>query len=119
MDKIVERVKDKLTKRSERGVSKYGTTLDENVLPTKDWLVHLQEEMMDGSNYIEKLLDMLSFEDKIKIPCILDIPPKGIVLAYKDGHIHEGIFKDDWSLYTGSSLIKDIEKYIVKSTLFQ
>lgn len=53
-DAIVESVRDKLLDRSRVGISKYGTTLEED---NKDnYLNHLQMELMDASNYIEKLL---------------------------------------------------------------
>ena len=54
-DKIVEKVIDKFHTRSELGISKYGTTLHDNHLPTFDWLVHIQEELMDAVLYLEKL----------------------------------------------------------------
>jgi len=54
-DKIVEQVVKKYNKRSEVGIKKYGTTLDEN--DTDDFLIHLQEELMDATLYIEKLLN--------------------------------------------------------------
>lgn len=53
MDSIVQSVLDKYVKRSEVGVKKYGTTLDQN--NTDDFLTHLQEELMDAVLYIEKL----------------------------------------------------------------
>ena len=54
-DKIVEQVVDKFQKRSAVGISKYGTTLENN---NKDnYLVHLQEELMDATLYLQKLLD--------------------------------------------------------------
>jgi hypothetical protein len=52
-DKIVQQVIAKFEQRSELGIKKYGTTLEEN--NTDDFLTHLQEEMMDGILYIEKL----------------------------------------------------------------
>jgi hypothetical protein len=52
-DKIVQSVIDKYVKRSETGVKKYGTTLEQN--NTDDFLNHLQEELMDAVLYIEKL----------------------------------------------------------------
>ncbi len=55
-DSIVESLVKKYQERSEVGIKKYGTTLDRNDLNTLDWLKHLQEELMDASLYIEKLL---------------------------------------------------------------
>lgn len=55
-DSIVESLVKKYKDRSEVGIKKYGTTLDREDLNTLDWLKHLQEELMDASLYIEKLL---------------------------------------------------------------
>jgi hypothetical protein len=53
-DKIVEEVLLKYQQRSETGIKKYGTTLEQN---NKDnFLLHLQEELMDATLYIQKLL---------------------------------------------------------------
>jgi hypothetical protein len=53
-DKIVERVIDKYADRSYVGITKYGTTLEEN---NKDnYLKHLQEELMDATLYLEKIM---------------------------------------------------------------
>ncbi len=55
-DVIVEQVVDKYQRRSELGLLKYGTTLAQN---NKDnYLIHLQQELMDASLYIEKLLSL-------------------------------------------------------------
>jgi hypothetical protein len=55
-DVIVEQVVDKYYNRSQVGITKYGTTLEGN---NKDnYLVHLQEELMDATLYIEKLLSL-------------------------------------------------------------
>ena len=59
-DKIVERVVSKYNKRSEMGIEKYNTTLEKNNLKLKEWLVHLQEELMDATLYIEKSLSKLN-----------------------------------------------------------
>lgn len=57
IDNIVKRVIDAFKRRSERGLEKYGTTLDRNDLTHLEWLQHLQEELMDATLYIEKLKD--------------------------------------------------------------
>ncbi len=54
-DPIVESVKTMLTVRSKIGVAKYNTTLYDNELTTTQWLQHLQEELLDGACYIERL----------------------------------------------------------------
>ena len=57
LDPIVLKVVDSYLKRSDEGVKKYGTTLQENNLTFLEWLNHLQEELMDATLYIEKLKD--------------------------------------------------------------
>lgn len=54
-DKIVQSVIDHLQRRSDEGLIKYGVTLERDDLNFIQWLVHLQQEMMDASLYIEKL----------------------------------------------------------------
>ena len=54
-DEIVKQVLDKFQTRSDVGVRKYGTTLETN--NTDDFLNHLQEELMDATLYIQKLID--------------------------------------------------------------
>ena len=53
-DKIIQNVIDKIQKRSEVGFKKYGVTLYDDSQPLDTWLNHLQEELMDAVNYIEK-----------------------------------------------------------------
>ena len=55
IDPILMKVYTKYYERSEMGIKKYGTTLENNSLTLMDWLNHLQEELMDATLYIEKL----------------------------------------------------------------
>lgn len=54
-DKIVEDVIDKYKQRSEKGIQKYNTTLQDNPDGFYAFLNHLQDELMDATLYIEKL----------------------------------------------------------------
>ena len=54
-DSILESVLSKFKERSETGVAKYGVTLDRKDLSSLEWLIHLQEELMDATLYIERL----------------------------------------------------------------
>jgi len=55
-DQVVETVINKYYDRSQVGITKYGTTLETN---NKDnYLKHLQEELMDATLYIQKLMDL-------------------------------------------------------------
>jgi hypothetical protein len=55
-DKIVDDVIDKYYERSQVGITKYGTTLYNN--DKDNYLKHLQEELMDATLYIQKLMDL-------------------------------------------------------------
>lgn len=57
MSKIEERVCEKIKERAKVGENKYGVTMERKDLSKEQWLVHLQEELMDACVYIEKLLD--------------------------------------------------------------
>ena len=53
-DKIIEQVVNKIKSRSDVGYKKYGVTLADDDQPLDAWLQHLQEELMDAVNYLEK-----------------------------------------------------------------
>ena len=56
MSIIEDKVCKKIQKRAQHGLKKYGVTLERDDLTEEQWLVHLQEEMMDACGYIEALL---------------------------------------------------------------
>ena len=58
-DFIVESVIDQFKDRSNVGIKKYGVTLDRDDLTMLEWLIHLQQELMDATLYIEKLKSKL------------------------------------------------------------
>ena len=53
-DIIIEKVIEKIRSRSDVGFKKYGVTLKDDYQPLGKWLTHIQEELMDAVNYIEK-----------------------------------------------------------------
>jgi len=59
MDTILAELIKKYEQRSEAGIEKYGTTLDRDDLLLRDWLIHLQEELMDASLYLEKIMTVI------------------------------------------------------------
>ena len=65
-DPVVERVCDKFVSRSDVGFNKYGQTLDSerrtDVKGLADYLLDVQEELMDAVNYIEKARSVLREE---------------------------------------------------------
>ncbi len=61
-DKIIEQVINKIKSRSDVGYKKYGVTLQDDDQTLDKWLTHIQEELMDAVNYIEKVKSVLSDE---------------------------------------------------------
>lgn len=55
VDSIVESVVKKFKSRSDVGIKKYGTTLDRSDINFDGWAEHLQQELMDGILYLERL----------------------------------------------------------------
>ena len=62
-DKIIERVINKIKSRSDVGYAKYKVTLHDDDQPLDVWLTHIQEELMDAVNYIEKVKDVLDYDE--------------------------------------------------------
>lgn len=63
-DSIVDSVIDKLISRANAGKKKYNTDLDRNDLSLSEWLTHLQEELLDAANYIEKIKKVVDGEKR-------------------------------------------------------
>lgn len=57
MSRIEELVIERIRQRAEEGKAKYGVTMERTDLSFTQWLRHLQEELLDGAAYIEKLID--------------------------------------------------------------
>lgn len=56
MSKIEDYVCLKIADRAHRGLNKYGTTMERTDLGELDWLIHLQEELLDAVVYLERLI---------------------------------------------------------------
>ena len=54
-DGVVQDVKNLYDQRSEVGIKKYNTTLEDSTEGLEAFLIHLQQELMDATLYIEKL----------------------------------------------------------------
>lgn len=71
MSKYEDAVCEKIQKRAEFGLQKYGVTLERTDLNELDWLVHAQEEAMDLSNYLEVIiqrkLELIELNNNIKL----------------------------------------------------
>ena len=66
-DKIIQQVVEKFQERSDVGYKKYGVTLHDDEPNMHKWLNHLQEELMDAVNYLEKLKMTMTEELNEKI----------------------------------------------------
>ena len=64
MSSIEDAVREKIKIRAEVGLNKYGVTMERTDLNTLDWLRHVQEEAMDSSVYLERLIQ--DYEQKNK-----------------------------------------------------
>lgn len=54
-DLVVQKVISNFEERSNVGIKKYNTTLEKSESGLMDFLIHLQEELMDATLYIEKI----------------------------------------------------------------
>jgi hypothetical protein len=67
-DPIIENVIQKIKQRSDVGFAKYKVTLDNDNQTLDKWLEHLQEELMDAVNYIEKIRSILPKNIEVNEP---------------------------------------------------
>jgi len=56
LSKIDDNVIIKIAKRTIAGLNKYGTTMERDDLSKKEWMIHLQEELMDACVYLERCI---------------------------------------------------------------
>ncbi len=56
MSRIEDKVCEKIQQRAKIGKSKYGVTMERTDLNFLEWLQHLQEELMDATVYVERLI---------------------------------------------------------------
>jgi hypothetical protein len=57
MSKIEDEVCKKIMERAEIGKNKYGTTMERDDLSILEWLDHAQQEAMDLSVYLQKIIE--------------------------------------------------------------
>ena len=64
-DKLVQRVIDRIAKRSDKGIKKFGNTMGESKKPTIAWINDAQEELADAIIYLEKVKADMEEENKL------------------------------------------------------
>ena len=57
MSKIEDEVCEKIQQRAEVGFQKYGTTMEREDFSDLDWMNYLQEELMDGAVYLQRMIN--------------------------------------------------------------
>lgn len=55
MSKIEDEVCEEILARAERGLNKYGVTMERDDLDIHEWLQHLLEELLDAAVYVKRL----------------------------------------------------------------
>ena len=58
-DIIVQEVKEMYEERSQIGINKYGTTLENSTQDIEEFIQHLQEELMDATLYLQKIKKLI------------------------------------------------------------
>lgn len=74
LSSILDSVIRKFKGREQEGLVKYNTTMDRGDLSLIDWLVHLQEEMMDAVLYVEKLKQEIHYTEEVDPDMIINRP---------------------------------------------
>tara|TARA_B100001094_G_scaffold295835_1_gene317491 strand:+ start:31 stop:276 length:246 start_codon:yes stop_codon:yes gene_type:complete len=57
MSKIEDEVCEKIQQRAKVGLNKYGTTMERDDLSDLEWFQHLQEELLDGAVYLQRMIN--------------------------------------------------------------
>jgi len=91
LDKIVERVREKLLKRSEVGIKKYGDTIWENT--DENYMKHLQEELLDGANYCEQVMRLGDFTTKVVKT--IEAEPNDVILGAVVRALYQQLKKEE------------------------
>ncbi len=53
-----------IASRQQRGIAKYGVTVQDNPLPLKEWLQHAYEETLDKAIYLKRAIAECSHTDQ-------------------------------------------------------
>lgn len=61
--------------RQQRGIAKYGVTVEANPLPLKEWLQHAYEETLDKAIYLKRAIAECSHTDKAEAPSLSEVDP--------------------------------------------
>jgi len=107
-DKIIEQVKAEFDKRSQTGIEKYNTTLDQN---NKDnFLQHLKEELMDAVAYIQKIQDVdpIALRKRFNKAFNLPIHHKPTLISKTRSNLHYKMMLEELKEYKEAVLHSDL-----------
>jgi len=69
MSKIEDEVCEEILARAEKGLNKYGVSMERDDLDIHEWLQHLLEELLDAAVYVKRLqkeyAEMIENLDKV------------------------------------------------------
>ena len=89
MSELEEKVIVKLRERAEKGLQKYGVTMERDDLVLTEWLIHLQEELMDATVYIQKLLEILKTSKAIIVSNSINEKREKLLMRVLDFTVEE------------------------------
>jgi hypothetical protein len=58
MSKLLDQLISEFENREQRGLRKYGTSMDRTDLSFDEWLQHFKEELLDGLVYLQKIQNL-------------------------------------------------------------
>lgn len=91
VDCNVEDVVQKFRARSRTGYQKYGVTTERGDLTLLEWLIHLQDELMDATIYVERLKkDIHGAINQAAHKYIHELADMGFLEVPKDGSNGQG-----------------------------
>jgi hypothetical protein len=61
---VEARVISDIAERQQRGIAKYGMTVEDNPLAMRQWLQHFYEELLDGAVYAKKCIEKIDEIDQ-------------------------------------------------------
>lgn len=60
------RICTEIAARKQMGINKYGTTVAENPLSLREWLVHAKQEALDQAIYLQRAIEEIDAQEARK-----------------------------------------------------
>jgi len=62
-DGVEARICTEIAARQQMGINKYGTTVAENPLSLREWLVHAKQEALDQAIYLQRAIEEIDAQE--------------------------------------------------------